>query len=130
MKFLKPLLIGTSLLLFTGCCTCFPQPAYDKNIVFVQGKPYLVPHGADFSNIPVRSDITVKDFQRAGVDCKKGYITWVSPKAAKELKESYRTDGAASFSYAYENAIREHKMGCAKPLSNSEYQYHKAQYGE
>jgi len=130
MKLLKSLLICTSTLLFTGCCTCSPQPIYDKNIVFVQGKPYLVPHGAQFSNVPVTSNITVKDFQRAGEDCTKGYITWVSPKAAIEIKETYRDDGADAFSYAYENAIREHKMGCSRPLSNSEYEYYKIQYGQ
>ena len=130
MKLLKPLLIGASTLLFTGCCTCFPQPTYDKNIVFVQGKPYLVPHGAQFSNVPVTSNITVNDFQRTGTDCKKGYITWVSPQAAIELKENYRVNGADSFSYAYENAIRDHKMGCSRPLSNSEYEYYKTQYGQ
>ncbi|BAF71780.1 hypothetical protein [Sulfurovum sp. NBC37-1] len=130
MKLLKPLLIGTSGLLFTGCCTCFPQPSYDKNIVFVQGKPYLVPHGAEFSNVPVKNDVTVKDYRQAREDCKKGYITWTSPKAAIELKETYRTKGADAFSYAYQNAIRDHKMGCSKPLSNSEYEYYKTQYGQ
>jgi len=129
MKLLKPLLVATSALLFTGCCTCFPQPTHEKNIVFVQGKPYLVPHGAQFSNTPVVSNVTVRDFQRAGKECKKGYITWVSPKSAIELKKTYRVNGADAFSYAYENAIREHKMGCSRPLSNSEYEYYKAQYG-
>ena len=131
MKLLKPLLLGTSTLLFTGCCTCFPQPTTsDKNIVFVQGKPYLVPHGAEFSNVPVTSDITVKDYRLAGQDCKKGYITWTSPEAAVELKETYRNDGADSFSYAYQKAIRDRRMGCSRPLSDSEYQYYKTQYGE
>jgi len=129
MKLLSPLFISTSFLLFTGCSTFTARSIHNKNIVFVQGKPYMVPHGAQFSNTPVISDVTVKDYRQAGKDCKKGYITWTSPKAATELKETYRTKGADAFSYAYENAIREHKMGCSRPLSNSEYKYYKAQYG-
>lgn len=130
MKLLKPLLFGTSALLFAGCYTCFPQPSYDKNIVFVQSKPYLVPHGTEFSNVPVTNDVTVKDYRLAGVDCKKGYITWNSPEADDELKEIYRVKGADAFSYAYQKAIRGRRMGCSRPLSNSEYQDYKAQYGE
>ena len=129
MKLLKPLLLGTSTLLFTGCCTCFPQPSYDKNIVFVKNKPYLVPYGTEFSNVPVTSSVTVKDYRHAGVECKKGYITWNSPEVDDELKEVYRKDGADSFTYAYQKAIRDHRMGCTKPLTQSEYQYYKAQYG-
>jgi len=130
MNLLKPLLIGTSTLFLTACCTCFPHShTYDKDIVFVQNKPYLIPHGAEFTNIPVTNDITVKDYLLAGVDCKKGYITWNSPKVVRELKEIYRIDGADSFSYAYQMAIRDRKMGCSKPLSHSEYEYYRAQYG-
>jgi hypothetical protein len=129
MKLLKPILIVSSTFLISGCCTCFPQThTYDKDIVFVQGKPYLIPHGAEFTNIPVSSEITVKDYRLAGEECHKGYITWTSPKAAKELKETYRVNGADSFSYAYQKAIRDRKMGCSKPLSHSEYEYYKAQY--
>ncbi|AKF25262.1 hypothetical protein YH65_07560 [Sulfurovum lithotrophicum] len=130
MKLLSPLFIGTSILLFTGCSTFTAQSIYNKNIVFVQGKPYLVPHGAEFSNAPVKSDVTVKDYRQAGVDCQKGYITWTSPKTAVELKKTYRTDGADAFSYAYQSAIRDRKMGCARPLSNSEYEYYKTHSGQ
>lgn len=129
MKLLKPLFLTASSLLFAGCCTCFPQQQYDKNIVFVQGKPYLVPYGTKFSNVPVSSDITVKDYRLAGTECRKGYITWTSPEVDKELKEVYRNNGADAFSYAYQMAIRDHRMGCSRPLSDSEYRYYKTQYG-
>jgi len=131
MKLLKPLLIGASTLLFTGCCTCFPQPqTHDENIVFVKGKPYLIPHGALFNTTPVKENVTVNDYNINGKSqCKKGDVTWVSPKTAKELKETYRIDGADAFSYAYGEAIRTRRMGCAKPLSKSEYEYYKTEYG-
>jgi len=131
MKLLKPLLIGASTLLFAGCCTCFPQhQTYDKDIIFVKGKPYLIPHGALFNTTPIKEDVTVKDYRMYGRShCKKGYITWVSPKTALELKETYRIDGADAFSYAYGEAIRTRRMGCVKPLTQSEYAYYKEEYG-
>lgn len=131
MKLLKPLLIGASTLLFAGCCTCFPQShTYDKDIVFVKGNPYLIPRGALFNTTPVTEDLTVKDHRMYGKShCRKGDITWVSPKTAKELKETYRIDGADAFSYAYGEAIRTRRMGCARPLTQSEYAYYKAEYG-
>jgi len=130
MNLLKPFLITATTFLFTGCCTCFPQPGtHEREIVFVNSTPYLIPHGAQFTNNTVKSDITVRDYRRNGAACQKGDITWTSPKAAIELKETYRMDGADAFSYAYQQAIRDHKMGCAKPLSQSEYAYYKSQYG-
>lgn len=131
MKLLKLLLISASTLLFTGCCTCFPQSnTYDKDIVFVKGKPYLVPRGALFNTIPISEDVTIKDYNLYGKShCKKGDLTWVSPKTAKELKETYRIDGADAFSYAYGEAIRTRRMGCAHALSQSEYEYYKTKYG-
>ena len=132
MKLLKPLLIGTSTLLLSGCCTCFPQAhtTYDKNIVFVKGKPYLIPHGALFNTTPIKEDLTVKDHITYGKSpCKKGDVTWISPKTAEELKETYRIDGADAFSYAYGEAIRTRRMGCAKALSKSEYAYYQETYG-
>jgi len=131
MKLLKPLLIATSTLLFTGCCNCFPTPyTYSKNIVFVKGKPYLIPHGALFNTTPIKEDVTINDYIKYGKSyCKKGYVTWVSPKTDEELKAIYRVDGADAFSYAYGEAIRTRRMGCAKPLSESEYTYYKNEYG-
>jgi len=131
MKLLKPLLITVSALFFTGCSTFFPQHyTYDKNIVFVKGKPYLVPHGALFNTTPIAEDVTVNDYRRYGKSyCKKGDLIWISPKTVKELKEIYRVDGADAFSYAYGEAIRSRRMGCVQPLTQSEYEYYKAEYG-
>jgi hypothetical protein len=131
MTLLKSLLIGASALFFAGCSTYFPQhKTYDKDIVFIKGKPYLIPHGALFNTTPINEDVTVNDHHIYGkTDCRKGDVTWVSPKTAKELKETYRIDGADAFSYAYGEAIRTRRMGCARPLTQSEYDYYKTEYG-
>jgi len=131
MKLLKPFLIGIFMLLSSGCSTLFPKHyTYDKNIVFVKGKPYLVPHGALFNTTLIKDELTAKDYRTYGHSpCRKGDLTWVSPKTAEELKEMYRTDGADAFSYAYGEAIRTKRMGCARALTQSEYEYYKTKYG-
>jgi len=131
MKLLTPLLMVTSTLLFTGCCSCFPTPhTHNKNIVFVKGKPYLIPHGALFNTTPIAEEVTINDHLMYGKSpCKKGDVTWVSPKTADELKAIYRVDGADAFSYAYGEAIRTRRMGCARPLTQSEYTSYKNEYG-
>jgi len=132
MKLLKPLLITTSILIVSGCSNFFPQPqTSEKDMVFVKGKPYLIPHGALFNTTPINEKVTVNDYRKYGHSyCKKGDITWVSPKTSQELKETYRVGGADAFSYAYGEAIRSRKMGCARPLSQSEYAYYKGQMGQ
>jgi len=121
-----------STLLFTGCSTCcFPSPhTYDKEIVFVKGAPYLIPYGTLFNTTPVSEEITRNDYRKYGhTSCENGDLLWVYPDTAKSLKKTYRTDGADAFSYAYGEAIRTGYMGCAKKLTQHEYDYYHTHYG-
>jgi len=130
MYIFKPALLASTLLL-AGCTTFFPPlHTHNRSIVFMKGTPYLVPYGALFNTTPVKEKITLDDYRRYGnSSCKKGDLLWVSPKTAATLKEIYRTDGADAFSYAYGEAIRTRRMGCAKALSQEEYHYYQTHNG-
>jgi len=131
MNLFNTSLITLFALFLTGCSDAFPlHHGYTKEIVFVKGKPYLIPHGTLFNTTPIKEEVTVNDYRTYGhTPCQKGDITWISPKTAKALKETYRINGADAFSYAYGEAIRTKKTGCARPLSQREYDYYHTTYG-
>ena len=117
-----------ALVLFIGCSS--DQPTFNPNnkgIVIVEGKPYRVPLEANYSTQPFRSsnDKGVIKGRQAGLDCRKGDISWISfnvQKAAQEAAGKGDVNLAASIVLA---APRKGQIGCAHPLSKKEYEYYR-----
>ena len=117
-----------ALVLFIGCSS--DQPSFNPNnkgIVVVEGKPYRVPLEANYSTQPFASsnDKGVLKGREAGIDCRKGDISWISSnvqKAAQKAAEKGDINLAASIILA---APRKGQIGCAHPLSKKEYEYYR-----
>jgi len=119
---------GLALVLFNGCSS--NQPTFNPNnkgIVIVEGKPYRVPLEANYSTQPFKSsnERGVVKGRQAGLDCRKGDISWISSnvqKAAQEAAEKGDITLAASIVLT---APRKGQIGCAHPLSKKEYEYYR-----
>ncbi len=117
-----------ALVLFTGCAD--DQPSFNSNnkgIVFVEGKSYRVPLEANYSTQPFKSsnDKGVLKGRQAGLDCRKGDISWISSDmqmAAQEAAAKGDINLASSIIMA---APRKGQIGCAHPLSKKEYEYYR-----
>lgn len=126
MKKLRWVLVsGFTALLFIGCAG--DQPSFnpnDKGIIVVSGNVYLVPLEASYSIAPYKSDNDkgVLKNRQAGIDCRKGDISWISIEVQKAVQEA-KLDGdvhrAASIVI---EAPRKGYIGCAHPLSREEYE--------
>ena len=115
---------GLGSLLFMGCTS--NQPSFDpsnKEIKTVDGKHYMVPAGASVSSYAVDGKV-IKRFQEFGVsDCQEGDITWEDQKIADDINAIMRRNANKSEGIAiYRKAASEGKIGCASPLSDTEYQ--------
>ena len=118
-----------ALVLFIGCSS--NQPTFNPNnkgIVIVEGKPYRVPLEANYSTQSFKSsnDKGVVKGRQAGLDCRKGDISWISSnvqKAAQEAVGKGDVNLAASIVLA---APRKGQIGCAHPLSKKEYEYYRS----
>lgn len=118
MKLINVLWLG-GVLLFSGCGQS--QPSFNpnnKNIVFVEGRPYLVPANTKYTLKSIRNQSEIKEKQRYGVYCRKGDIVWGSYAFFNALAKNR----AAKNSLLHEAAHSGH-MGCANPLSSQQYQY-------
>ena len=119
---------GLALVLFIGCSS--DQPSFNPNnkgIVIVEGKPYRVPLEANYSTQSFKSenDRGVVKGRKAGIDCRKGDISWISSnvqKAAQEAAAEGDVNLAASIVLA---APKKGQIGCAHPLSKKEYEYYR-----
>ena len=115
---MNKLLAGAILsLLMIGCVPTQPTaPAFNpnnKSIVFVESKPFAIPRGAISRNTTLRK-VT------KGTGCRIGDVSWMSPLTHKKLSEA--TTKKEQYT-AYTNAQKSGQLGCARPLSNKEYQY-------
>ena len=106
MKTLRKVLTGVIFtVLISGCAGT--QPTFNPNnklIVFVQGKPYLIPYGVAYKKL---QNLTKQTMREMG--CKNGDVLW-------EKKEIANT---VTLGVAMPNGL----AGCSKPLTNKEYQY-------
>ena len=126
MEKLKLLLAsGFVSLLFIGCAS--DQPSFNpanKGVAVVAGNVYLVPLEANYSVEPFKSDNDkgVIKGRQAGLDCRKGDISWISSEVKKSVQEA-KLDGdvnrAASIIL---EAPRKGYIGCAHPLSRKEFE--------
>ena len=116
---------GFVSLLLIGCAG--DQPSFDPNnkgIAVVAGNPYLVPLNANYSVEPFKSenDRGVVKGRQAGLDCRKGDISWISSEVQKAVQEA-KLDGdmnrAASIVLS---APRKGQIGCSHPLTRKEYE--------
>ncbi len=126
MKKLKLLLAsGFVSLLFIGCAS--DQPSFtptNKGIVVVAGNVYLVPLKADYSLDPFKSDNDkgVIKGRQAGLDCRKGDISWISSEVKKSVQEA-KLDGDVNLAASIVmEAPRKGYIGCAHPLSRKEFE--------
>ncbi len=117
-----------ALVLFIGCSS--DQPTFNPNnkgIVVVEGKPYRIPLEANYSTQSFKSekDQGVLKGRKAGIDCRKGDISWISSNVQKAAQEAAATGDvnlAASIVLA---APKKGQIGCAHPLSKKEYEYYR-----
>ena len=121
MKILTKALIGIGIaVLLSGCAGT--QPAFspgNKGIVFINGKPYLVPYGSKYVQA---NDIFLKSGGNK-IGCKRNSALWIEGNFFNELTQMKKSNinDKASF---YLLAARSGKMGCVPPLSDKEYQYY------
>ena len=122
---LKLILVsGFTSLLLIGCAG--DQPSFNPSnngLVVVEGRTYLVPLEAHYTAQVFRSenDEGILKLRQAGLDCRKGDISWISAevqKAAQEAKLDGDINRAASIVI---EAPGKGYMGCAHPLSREEY---------
>ncbi len=116
---------GFVSLIFIGCAD--DQPSFNPNnkgLVVVAGNTYIIPLEANYSLEPFRNENNpgILKLRQAGVDCRKGDITWISTEVQKAAQEA-RLDGdvnrAASIVI---EAPRKGYIGCAHPISREEYE--------
>ncbi len=117
-------LLGFITLSLIGCVD--DQPSFNPNnngLVVVKGRTYIVPLEAYYTTDAFRSENEkgVVKLRHAGLDCRKGDISWISKevqKAAQEAKLDGDINRAASIVI---EAPRKGYMGCAHPISREEY---------
>jgi len=119
----KKIMIGLGLigiLVFTGCVGSQPQQqsTFNKNnksITFINGKPYFIPRMAKYSNTQLKNI----DNSYKKIGCRNGDVFWFTGIAYCDIDatlQKYKTDVIKRH---YNNG----EIGCAKPLSNQQYQY-------
>ncbi len=115
------------LWLFTGCSS--DQPSFDPNkkgIVVVEGKPYRIPLEANYSIKVFANDKDVLKLRKAGVDCKKGDISWISSEMQIAAQEAATKGDMTLASSIIMAAPRKRQIGCAHPLSKKEFEYYRS----
>ncbi len=126
MKTVIKIAITVVTLFFVGCAQ--PKPNFNPNnkmIVFVEGKPFGIPAGADYSRGLI-SDKSLKLFQGMGASyCQKGDITWEANGVVKDIEAAMKKNNKSEGKAIYRKAISEGKVGCTSPLSNQEYNYYR-----
>ena len=118
----KKLIIGAGLLagmmLLSGCTGS--QPAFnpgDKAITFVNGKPYAIPYSANYDPM---DEYKYKMYKSVGYTCNMGNVIWGDRRLSPSINNAKNEDEIKSIIVT---ALRQGKIGCAKPLSKQEYQY-------
>lgn len=118
-----------AIILLVGCANPSFNPN-NKQIVFVEGKPFRIPYGAAhtgkrFTNT-VESREKMTSYKREGLICNIGDLLWIENYTGKNGVEIYKTKGKLS-GYAYiGKASREGKSGCVRPISNQEYSFYRS----
>ncbi len=124
MKKITLMGLGTiALLIFTGCT----QPSFNPNskkIVFVEGKPYYIPHNTKNMEKSL-STKNAKEANEVGGKCKKGDVMWVAYAAKSLINKPNLTPEETKATYIKINQAG--LTGCASPLSKQEYQYRLSQ---
>ena len=123
MTELKIILATGFALVFVGCTNNQPSPDLSKTVIKTVGeKHYSIPEGTTASNYAVDSKV-IKRYQEFGVsDCKEGDVTWEDPQTANAVNEVMRNGKKEEGIAIYKKAGSEGRIGCASPLSDTEYQ--------
>ncbi len=122
----KKLIIGAGMiagiLLLSGCTGSQPQPRKfnpnNKTLEFIDGKPYYAPMYAIAKTMSKKDTKGMK--RDTGITCSAGSALWFEPSYLKVVENS---NSKQDLSRLFKNGFRQGKIGCAKPLSNQEYQY-------
>ncbi len=128
MKKLRIVITISASILFTGCA----NPSFNPNVkkvVFVDGKPFRVPVGANNIRHAYTSSSTDKEklsvYKKNGLICRIGDILWIENYTAKEGTKIYKKSGKiAGFTYIAK-AAKQGKSGCTRPISNQEYNFYR-----
>ncbi len=125
----KLISMGAAIILLAGCANPSFNPN-NKQIVFVEGKPFRIPYGAShtgkrFTNT-VESREKMTSYKREGLICNIGDLLWIENYTAKTGVKIYKSEGKLS-GYTYiGKASREGKSGCVRPISNQEYSFYRS----
>ncbi len=123
MTELKIILATGFALLFVGCTNNQPSPDLSNTVIKTIGeKNYSIPEGTTASNYAVDSKV-IKRYQEFGVsDCQDGDITWEDQQTENAVNEVMRNGKKEEGIAIYKKAATEGRIGCASPLSETEYQ--------
>lgn len=125
----KLISLSVGILLLVGCTSPSFNPN-NKQIVFVEGKPFRIPHGANhtgkmFTNT-AESREKMTSYKQEGLICNIGDLLWIENYIAKTGVEIYKTEGKLS-GYTYiGKASKEGKSGCVQSISNQEYSFYRS----
>ncbi|MEY3091062.1 MAG: hypothetical protein RL113_1378 [Pseudomonadota bacterium] len=119
-------------MVLSGCVNPEFDP-YDQGVVFVEGKPYLIPHHSAYR--------LIRDTR--GVVCKAGEVRWIENNTVRtstehqkqmtiDINQKYSNvteEGTAELwesMRSYERQLmRNGLVGCVAPMSKSEYAYYR-----
>ncbi|MEY3002220.1 MAG: hypothetical protein RLZZ428_595 [Pseudomonadota bacterium] len=119
----------------SGCVKPEFDP-YNQGIVFIEGKPYLIPYDSAYRLIN----------DTKGVICNLGEVRWIEPNTVRTSSE-YQKEVTLRIGNKYGNVTTEQSdaelsealksyerdlmtkglVGCVAPMSNREYEYYRDQ---
>lgn len=124
----KLLTISAGIILLVGCANPSFNPN-SKKIVFVEGKPFRIPYGANHTGYRYTNSAKDKEiilsYKKEGLICKRGDLLWIEKYTGNKGLKIYKSEGKLA-GYAFiGKASRKGKSGCVRPISDQEYSFYR-----
>ncbi len=130
MNITKLAALAVAAIIIIGCSTPPPHTAQlnpNKGIVFVDGKPYLIPYGSDI----VGGDIDGEDIaelkrRKVHHNCRRGDRMWMEAQFRQTHMNYYKSHklGKKEVYDMLQTGLLAQRMGCSSALSTTEYDYY------
>ena len=128
MRSIFKIFLNISLLIFLNGCVSSHVPfnANNKSIVFLEGKPFAIPYGANFLTHTVKkSKSEIINGYADYMGCKPGSLSWISTDFLKKLDSKKVNALPTEQKYTFWQRVKNiGQAGCAYPLSKEEYYFY------